>query len=267
MTLNDILSKYGEKKLNILTKYPSILTYHVPSEKGILRPELAETKSFSDYEQCFVTEKIDGANSRIIIFNNDYIIGSRILFLYSKGDRFGDPTLNIVNTVKAHAEKFTDTLEYQHKNIYIIFGETYGGNMNLASVNYTIDRALAFRVFDIVELPLRKVEKILNDDDFEKIIAWREHKNTHFKTVDEIKKITDECQINTVPYMDVIKGSDMPVTLKDTYDWLKKYHNTMAGINNHGVSEGVVVRTNDRKLIRKIRLDNYEKTMNNGNVD
>lgn len=261
MTLNDILSKYGKEKLNTLTKYPSILTYHVPAEKGVLRPFLAENKSFPEDEQCFITEKLDGANSRIIVFDNDYIIGSRILFLYAKGDRFGDPTLNIVNTVKPYAEIMAETLKHQNKYVYVIFGETYGGNITLGSANYTIDRSLSFRVFDIVALPLKKIETLLSYD-IEKIMIWRENKNTYFKNVDEVKKISDECKMTTVPYMDVVKGSDMPVTLEDTHDWLKQYYTTRAGINNHGMSEGVVVRTKDRKLIRKIRINNYEKTIN-----
>ena len=259
MTLNELLQKYGEKRVSTLTKYPSILTYHNFSDTGIgLAPSLVENKLFPAEEDCFVTEKIDGANSRIIVFNHDYIIGSRDLFLYAKGDRYGDPALNIVNTIKNCADKMVEILEQQDEFLYVIYGETYGGSIN-SSKNYTIDKTYSYCMFDIAALPLTTAETILNYG-IESLLSWREYKNTHWKTTDELKKLADECQTNIVPYLEVMKGKDMPITLKDTYNWLKQYYDTRAGINNIGKSEGVVARTGNRSLIRKIRFNDYEKT-------
>ncbi|MNJ03530.1 hypothetical protein D3C73_1638880 [compost metagenome] len=56
------------KKINSLTKYPSILTYHQLGERGRLNDELTELKGFSDSDDVYIYEKVNGENSRIILF-------------------------------------------------------------------------------------------------------------------------------------------------------------------------------------------------------
>ena len=69
-------------KLNSLTKYPSILTYHELGTKGGLKEGLVEGKSFAGQE-VYITEKVDGTNGRVVFATNDkgevvdYLLGSR----------------------------------------------------------------------------------------------------------------------------------------------------------------------------------------------
>lgn len=258
LTLDNIVEKYGIKKLNSLTKYPSILVYHEMGDKGILKNCLTEKKSFSDYEKCFITEKIDGTNSRIIFFNGDFFIGSREEFLYSKGDRFCNPSLNIVNTIKQYAEKICSNIKSDNC-MYVIFGETYGGKITSSSKQYTNDGTCNFRLFDIFlideDLINLLLEKPIHD-----ISLWRENNEQKFYNVNKIKEFADMYNIETVPYIEEKSGNDIPINLKDTYEWLLQFKLTHAGINNNGNSEGVVIRDFNRRFIRKLRFEDYEKT-------
>jgi len=75
------------RKLNSLTRYPSIPTDHVMGEKGRLTDELSE--DFSG-EPVYATEKVDGTNSRIVFTpDGSYLIGSREEFLHAKGKAEG----------------------------------------------------------------------------------------------------------------------------------------------------------------------------------
>ncbi|WP_236142941.1 RNA ligase family protein [Nostoc sp. CMAA1605] len=87
-------------KLNSLTKYPSIPTYHALGEKGKL---LEETVTFDG--EVILTEKVDGTNSRIILLpDGNYVLGSREELLFAKGDLIGNPALGIVNSLKGVAD-------------------------------------------------------------------------------------------------------------------------------------------------------------------
>ena len=73
---------------------------------------------------------------------------------------------------------------------------------------------------------------------------------------------------NTVPYIKICKGTDIPIDRKETYDWLKTFEKSNATIDedffemgNKSKAEGVVVRNENRSFIRKIRFEDYEKTI------
>ena len=103
LNLDEMIEKYGLEKINSMTKYPSILTYHKIGDKGILQPELTDGTKFD--EEVYVTEKVDGTNTRIIVSGCDYIIGSREDLLYAKGDRIINHSMSIVDTVKSIADR------------------------------------------------------------------------------------------------------------------------------------------------------------------
>ena len=262
MTINEIIKEYGIEKLNTLTKYPSILTYHVLGEKGSLRESLVEDKTFGN-EKVYVTEKIDGTNCRIVFLNGDYVIGSRENLLFAKGDRFGDPALNIVNTIKMFADRICRLYQFNDGKLHVFYGETYGGNVTSASKQYTSDKTYAFRLFDCTVMLDETIHDIMSAD-ISQISSWREHNWDRFCNVDDVKFASNAIDVETVPYIETIEGSAMPTTLKGMYDWLQQFSKTRAGINNNGMAEGVVVRNYDRSLIRKIRFEDYIRTKNRG---
>jgi len=57
-------------------------------------------------------------------------------------------------------------------------------------------------------------------------------------------------------------GKAIPKTIEDMYLYILQLHkNTKVGIDNIGRSEGIVVRTADRKVVAKIRFEDYERTL------
>ena len=84
MKLTFDIRKTDLQKLNSMTKYPSILTYHKLGERGRLLDEVQIPLAGLT---IYATEKIDGTNSRIIICpDGTFIVGSREDLLWAQGD-------------------------------------------------------------------------------------------------------------------------------------------------------------------------------------
>lgn len=73
-------------------------------------------------------------------------------------------------------------------------------------------------------------------------------------------KFADRMELAVAPLLEVVKGSDFPTSLENTFSFLKQFEHTKVGINISGKSEGIIVRTSDRIQIRKIRFEDYERT-------
>lgn len=262
--------------MNTLTKYPSILTYHNLGEKGTLVNTLVEDICFKD-EKIFVTEKIDGTNTRIIAFTNsngkvyDYLIGSREDFLFAYGDRIVNPALGIVNTVKTFADTlilFTDNTSYHlpPNSICCFYGETYGGNIN-GSKHYTNNKTYGFRLFDMWHMEFNDVMEIL-EDNIDRIASWREHGGQPYVNVSQLEEYAKMFAVSLVPYIKEIVGTEIGTTLSSVYEWLLEFRKSNAilnkGYTGDSWAEGVVVRTYNRSLIRKIRFEDYERTKKRG---
>jgi len=162
-------------KINSMTKYPSILTYHVMGDKGRLQDKVQVV--FNDY--VIKREKIDGVNSRVIMFPYGfYIIGSREELLYAKGDLIENPTLGIVKTLKPIAEKLiggTVPLVY--------YFEVFGGNASKNSKQYTSIKILSCRLFDIAKIS--NYEELL-EMSVEQIVHWRDNGGQLFYNEEEL---------------------------------------------------------------------------------
>ncbi|AIQ75887.1 RNA ligase family protein [Paenibacillus sp. FSL P2-0536] len=254
------------KKINSLTKYPSILTYHQLGERGRLNDVLSESKGFDDSSDVYVYEKVDGENSRIILFKNqyneiDYLIGSREELLYAKGDRVGNPYGNIAEFLKPLAEKnVADIFPRGDWALTVIYQESYGGKTK-ASKNYSDRKTQNYRVFDVFSLDKDELDKLFELPQ-EKIAEWRDHGNQPFYDEVEKKRLVETLDLQVAPLLETTKGTDFPTTLESTYLYLKNFEETQVGIELAGKSEGIIVRTADRKQIRKIRFEDYERTFN-----
>ncbi|WP_282940109.1 RNA ligase family protein [Paenibacillus sp. RC67] len=251
------------KKINSLTKYPSILTYHELGERGRLTNELSESKGFANSDEVFVYEKVDGENSRIIIFKNnneiDYLIGSREELLYAKGDRIGNPYGNIAEFLKPLAETLiAGILPKEDWALTVIYQESYGGKTKAAK-NYTDSKTQGYRVFDVFSLNQEQLVRLLELPQ-EKIAEWRDHGNQPFYDEAEKRKFVERMDLEFAPLLETVKGSDFPISLEHTFSFLKQFEGTRVGMDASGKSEGIIVRTSDRKQIRKIRFEDYERT-------
>jgi len=254
------LSAFDLQKLNSMTKYPSILTYHELGNKGMLQNSLTEGNSFNGKE-VIVTEKVDGTNGRIVAYKGDYMIGSREDILYAKGDRVINPTLGIVDTLKPLAERLSIGWS---EDLYVVYSEVYGGNVTSASKQYTNNKQWSFRVFDLCKIASELIESLMNMER-NNIASWRDHGGQYFEDDLGLQYFINNYNVERVPYLTLMDGEDIPKSLKKTYDFLKFFSKSKATINSEsGKSEGIVVRTQDRSLIRKIRFEDYERTEKRG---
>jgi hypothetical protein len=248
------------KKINSATKYPSILTYHALGDRGCLKEEVLVP--FSADDKVFLSEKIDGTNARIILFpKGAYLIGSREELLFGFGDWIYNTTLDIVNTIRTVADNARRIYWRQlEQSVFVLFGEVYGGKVGTAK-NYTKTGKLGFRLFDVIMMEAKEFEDLL-DLPIEKIAAWRENGRQNFVGVRTIANVAADIKCSTVPS---IIGTCPPQTIQETYGWLKSVlpGTTNALLENDalGKPEGIVIRTEQRSKIAKIRFEDYERTL------
>lgn len=270
--LNYLITEYGLRKVNTLTKYPSIETYH-EIEKGKLKNNLTNNEHFPD-ESCYVTEKVDGTNTRIIFLNGDFLIGSREEIIYAKDDRIINPILGIVNTVLSTAHRINPKLPKDNK-IRILYGETFGGNIGKPAKNYTISNKFDYKLFDIATIDSDKIVSLM-EMPIEKIATWREKTTDRFSNIAILQSFATSTNIECVPYTATIHGNNIPNDRQETYEFLCGFKNTKCIIEEdywdkidankkqyYGKAEGIVVRNFDRSFIRKLRFEDYEKTLKN----
>lgn len=259
-TLRTIAAATGLQKLNSICKYPSILTYHELGDKGRLR----ETRnvSFAPDTQVVVTEKLDGTNTRIVLFpGGDYLIGSREELLFARGDLLFNPALGSVEAVRTVAERITEACR-DDSRVLAIYGEYYGGKVTASSKEYNNGNPalMGFRVFDAWNFSVDSLLQFAQQSTPEQIAAWREGPKQQWLTESALASLCKSIEVETTPR---IAAPSPPESVADTYAWLKStITRTLAPLHEstRGTPEGVVVRTPDRKLIAKIRYEDYQRT-------
>lgn len=255
---------YDFNKINSLTKYPSILTYHQLGQKGKLQEERIETSIFNDNEIVNLYEKIDGENSRIIFICEgdeiDYLIGSREDLLFAKGDRIGNPSGNIAKYFEPVADRLAEELKGTH-GLVVTYFESYGGKTP-KSKQYSTDKTQYGRMFDGFALDILELEKMM-ELSVSQIAAWRDNGGQPYFDCETRKEFAEKHDIPTSPLLMTLKGSEMPVEVQETYNWLQQFKDTKVGINSTGLSEGVIARSVNRKKITKIRMEDYQRTLRN----
>ena len=274
--LNNVV--YDKAKINSLTKYPSILTFHKTAQRGGLAPELTEGPSRIG-KQLFVTEKVDGSNSRIVFFTDengkikDFFIGSRENMLYVSGDRCfnedGHIVENILPIATSIIEKMIhEDISFPSSSIVTFYFEHFGGHNN-GWKQYTAGNTYGARLFDIKAIKYEIANKILSLP-VEQIAGAREaDAYGEWYSVGHMIAICGILGIRHVPYINTVNGEDIPDTLRGAFDWLKQFDKSAVVLDEKGIgnSEGVVVRTEDRKYIKKLRFEDYQKTERKGNLD
>lgn len=268
--LDYFIENFGIDKINTMTKYPSILTYHNLGPRGSLVNSLVEDKNFHD-NKIFLTEKVDGSNTRIVFFTNfygqisDYFIGTREDILYACGDRIINQSQHAVATVKNIADDIvgkTFNSKLLQNTIYCLYGENYGGNIN-GFKQYTSTKTFNIRFFDLSVMSYDTASELL-ENNIDRISSWREHGGQDFVPVDQFNDFCKKFSLERVPYIKETVGTEIPNDLQGVWDWMQQFKTSNAVIdsdyNGTRFAEGVVVRTADRKMIRKIRFEDYERT-------
>jgi hypothetical protein len=251
-----LLSETHLTKLNSLTKYPSIPTYHTLGEKG----RLTETVQVRFERDCVVTEKIDGTNARLVCTPEGVLVGSREDFLWATGDLIHNPAMGIVAALRDHARSLRSVAP--PASMLVIFGEVYGRNVGAAARNYTASGKIGFRVFDAFQIPLETVAMHL-ESPVEHIAAWRENGGQPFMEVAALDALAREHTLERVPTLGTVSPQMMPASIVAAVDFLGPFAQSQAQLDTTalGRSEGVVVRSSDRRQIAKLRFEDYRRTL------
>jgi hypothetical protein len=251
--LKELVLRYGKEKINTLTKYPSILTLHQLGEKGKLKKELTTP---IENEKMFATEKIDGTNTRIVCFGDEYLIGAREFILHHSSDLYFDNAQGIVEGLKTLNVPIPQTDVFT-----VIYGEFYGGKTSANSKWYGQDKN-GFRVFDIAVYN----DLSVLDMSQQEISRWREKETENgiiygqtFLGRPEMEKQFPQYEF--VPLVDFELGD---LSHKTILENLKKFipaTNVALSENAIKKAEGVVLRNASRSKIVKVRFEDYERTL------
>jgi hypothetical protein len=243
------------QRLNTLTKYPSIPTYHTldPKNGGLL----PETVCFDG--DVVATEKIDGTNARLICLpDGSYVLGSREELLYARGDLIGNPALGIVEAFKPLAESLAHPVS--PSAITVFYAEVYGGKVTGASKQYTGNLAVGFRLFDVVVID-DWAERLAQDA--RDISAWRDAGGQRFLDEMALAQAAATAGFALTPRVATLPADALPTGIEAMHEFLKTtLPATLSALDDDAGRrpEGFVLRTADRRVIAKARFDDYERT-------
>lgn len=238
-------------KLNSMTKYPSIPTYHALGDKGAL---LEQTVSFDG--DIILTEKVNGTNSRIILLpDGNFVLGSREELLFARGDLIGNPALGIVDALKGIA----DSLPVASSGIVVAYLEVYGGKVTAASSQYTAKQSVGLRLFDVAVLTDTNIEMLFAKP-VQQLAAWRDNSGQVFLDEEHLSKAASYYGFELTPRIATIPF--MPVSIQEAHEFLKETcTQTLVALDEGacGRAEGIVARTTSRNAIAKLRFEDYER--------
>lgn len=247
------------EKLNTMTKYPSIPTYH-DILGGDGKGRLLDTH-LDIQGPVIATEKVDGTNGRILLFGGDFLLGTREEFVYAKGDRIGSPAEGVMVALKPVAERICT--EIGEGFLAVIFGEVYGRGIGARGQNYASGGPAGFRVFDIMLMTEAAALEELTYDRAQ-ISGWRQHGHQPFLRAATLDGWVFDLDLQKVPHLTVTDAANLPDSHGAMLEWLKQTTPaTRCALDDaaQGRSEGVVVRSADRQHIAKIRFEDYERTL------
>ncbi|QIF04741.1 RNA ligase family protein [Roseimicrobium sp. ORNL1] len=254
--MKPLLTLANLSRLNSLTKYPSIPTYHALGDKGRLTPEV----NVAFTSDVHVTEKVDGTNARLVCTPEGVLIGSREDLLWATGDLIHNPALGIVDTLRDFAHQLRD--HSFTEAVVVFYGEVYGHGVGAAAKQYASQGTRGFRLFDVCLLKADLVSDMLARP-AEQISAWREHSGQTFASVSACDALAARFGFARVPMSGVYSCDVWPRGLTDARDFLNGFAESKARLDGAalGKAEGIVARTADRSQIAKLRFEDYQRTL------
>jgi hypothetical protein len=269
----DLRSFDVQQRLNSLTKYPSIPTFH---EMDLNTGMLDGSKPVDFGGQLVsVTEKIDGTNARIIVFSGKqtlhdvptWIIGSRENLLTADMDWIRNPELGIV----AELAKTADDLCYavdRDAPVRVYFFEVYGGRIGGAWKNYNKSgEAFGHRLFDVIEFPDDMFAEVMSRPR-EHISSWRQHGGQPFVGWDRMLEIAQETNLQRVPTIEHridprgIAFDGLQHTLTTLESWFPGGSEAVLESGAQNRPEGVVFKSlNNPRVTAKLRFQDYRGTI------
>lgn len=255
-----IIRQEDLRALNSITKYPSIPTYHSldPANGNLIEDRVT---TFPD--TVIGTEKIDGTNGRIIVIpGGGYIIGSREELLYASGDLLTNPALGIVEALRPVAEKARG---FASPNLQVFYLEVYGGKIGKAAKYYSRDgQRTGCRLFDHSRIDEMVVNELLTWP-AEDIARWRDDDPKLFVSEGWLGFAAEQLGVELAPRLFELEPQQLPQTLDDCVEFLKTHvPTTRVALDDEprgDVAEGIVLRTEDRSTVAKMRFEDYLRTL------
>ena len=212
-----------------------------------------------------MTEKIDGSNIRFIIYNGDYLIGSRKEWIYAKGDRL--ISNEQVMYLKNYVEEVLKSYTFKKNILYCIYGEVHGTGIQ-SWRNYTLSsQSYGFRIFDIWSMEKKDIENLLiSMKSKDEVSNWRENNNQPWWNMNEMTTFIINCcgLVEYAPFKLLCSIKSIPTDIEETYEFMRRFQHTDVNLDGTGKqnakAEGIVIRTYDRSYIAKLRFEDYEKT-------
>lgn len=241
--------------VNTLTKYPSIPTYHLlgGGNGGLLEKAIEFTGP------VIGTEKIDGTNARIVSLpDGGYLIGSREELLYAKGDLIGNPAQGIVQELRPVADGLDPV---DGDVIRVHYFEVFGGKVTGASKQYTGERQVGHRLFDVV---VQADYAQLLTQPIAELSSWRENGGQHYLPEDDLAAQAAHDGLDLTPRLFTVDPGDLPQDIGKTREFLAEHlPATVSALDDgaEGKPEGIVLRTADRSVIAKARYQDYDRTL------
>ena len=248
------------RELNTATKYPSIQTYHTIDHGFLVEDGVTQ---YPEGGEIIGTEKVDGTNCRMIFMpGGEWLIGSREELLYAGGDICYNPSMGIVDALRVTANDIYDAVDPDRDQIVVVYGELFGSKITGAAKNYTTQpNTVAFRMFDVAEF---------NDADHmlgyhpEVLSGMRERQElqTWYNEL-ELQNFAKAIDIELTPRIFTVT-EQLPQNLPDMLGFLRVVlprTRVLLDATGQGLSEGMVLRTPDRRVISKARFQDYEKTL------
>ncbi|MFI7448011.1 RNA ligase family protein [Nonomuraea sp. NPDC049714] len=241
------------RKLNSLTKYPSIPTHHAldPKNGGLLE----EVTQFTG--TVIGTEKVDGTNGRIVLFpDGEWLIGSREDLLTASGDIVHNPALGIVDALRGVAGRATSAELGGTDEIIVLYLEVYGSTKLPAWKQYG-DGAAAVRLFDVAS-----IGSDLPSWDLDRISAWRQRGGQEFADETTLGNVAETCGTQVTPRLFEVDADELPSAIEPMRAFMEPYRHTLVATSGDpGLNEGIVLRAPDRSVISKARFQDYDRTL------
>jgi len=279
--LKELIQRFGHDKVNALTKYPHIPNFHMMGLNGVLTPRVQVPLLTSGiallpgYNLYRIVEKIDGVHVRILIYNDEFIIGSRDTLHYHNHDIFYNPDQKIVDAVLRMDKPLP-----LWNGFMVIYGELFGRyigkngfeyckNINSVKHDEEID-TVGFRVFDIGCFYREHLNLLYKTQ--EDIASWREAEKCEqlnpFIRRDDDKDIA--IPFEYVPEIKVDENLKFKIlSLQNkSFEEILQFMETILprstvclDDNAQGKPEGIIIRDNSRNRIAKLHFQDYKFTI------
>ena len=255
--LDEIVTEYGFDKLNALTQYPSILSFHKLNDEGKAINELAS----ADYQptpprpekmNVIIQEIIDGEIIRIIVLDNDYFIGNKNEIIHAKGDRIVLDSM-IIPVYKSLSNFFQANLS-SNERMMILYGVLYGkgikGHDRYIQNDDSDEELIKCLLVDGFTIKIQDVIGLFKDNSVSFIENWVNTLHQPFWALSTLNKFCNACNVNQLSNLgEVTTLNKIPQDINEMKQWIKLYKTSSLTLTNTKTDKK---NNNDKKNLQDI---------------